>query len=316
MHHALLAGGGVVTKHDLLEVFLGSTSCLVGTEPHVILFVVFLKRSHNVTAYKSPQGRGDFADAQPELAGFGAIDARLQLRLSVGKGSIEIHNARPLPELCDGLIGVFTEFGEVRTNEVELKIRVAPATANPRGKLNTGTQVWVILENRPSAPHGIELRPAPGLAQHRRKPAPQLWEAAVNEPARHIALAFANTTRGLANSDQGMRDCLLTIDANGLQAGFDLRGNLRGALQGGAFGRLENDLEFAGIVLRHEVEVGHPGQHHHRSHARHNTDNHHCTVIETPSKEPYVIPTEPFHQRPPVRFLVAKAFIGRMSQEP
>ena len=149
---------------------------------------------------------------------------------------------------------------QVRTEDVELQIGIASAATDVGNPLDPGAHVGKVSQDLPGLAHDIELRPAAGMAQEFGNQAPELGQTAVDVGESDIALAFADAAGSFANGDQRVSHGLLVIDFDSLEPMLDLRADFRGARERGAFGRLERNFKFAGVVLGQKGEFGERGQ--------------------------------------------------------
>ena len=246
------------TQGDVFKCFLRRAVAWSCAEPDIIEVVILTEISDDLAADERAQSVRDVLDLQAELARFLTVDLDAQFGFAIAHHRVHIDKARLGAKLREEVISILSELREVRSDKVELKVRIAPPTrADSREQLHTATHIRILGEDLARHSHGLELRPLAGLAQVGVPEAAEFGQLAVKVRDRDIPLPFAQASGCVANGGQGPDDDRLPLNAQGFELGLDLANDLRTALQVRALGDLHGDLELTRIILRHEGELGH-----------------------------------------------------------
>ena len=205
----------------------------------------------------------------------------------------------------DDFVGEVGELVEVRAKQVERQIGVAPAGADVGNELHAGAHVGVVGQDSPGRGHGLELGPAARPAEQPGPEAAQLGQATVQRGERDIPFGLAHASGGFSQGGQDIGHGGLAVDADGLEPIFDFRADLRRSLERRAFGSLQRDLEFAGVVLGKESELGQLPERAQGEHARGRAANDNPAMTQTPAQHRDIMIRQPAEQRAAVSLFLA-----------
>jgi hypothetical protein len=235
---------------------------------HVVPLALLVVARDLVAADEQAQGVGHVGDADAEVGGLAAVDVGAHLGLAEHERSVGVDDAGQLPQPGEQPVGVVGDLRELAPLHHELNGRVGVAAAREGG-------------------HGRDRgAQALGLEQ-RREPAPALVDevllrdaALARRPELDVhAAQVRRLLRVVADGDHGVPHAGQLLDLGG-----DARADQARAVEAGALGGAEGDLELRLVFDGQEVGAGGPGEQRRRAERGEAREHHRPAVRHAPAQ--------------------------------